>query len=44
MKPNIAVVGSLNMDIVVSVEQLPKEGQTLLGERMLEVLGEKGAI
>lgn len=43
LKPNIAVVGSLNMDIVVHVEQLPKEGQTLLGEKMLEVSGGKGA-
>lgn len=43
MKPSIAVVGSLNMDIVVTVEKLPAEGETLHGKGMSEVPGGKGA-
>jgi ribokinase len=43
MKPSIAVVGSLNMDIVVTVDKLPAEGETLHGRGMSEVPGGKGA-
>lgn len=43
MKPSIAVVGSLNMDIVVTVDKLPAEGETLQGNGMAEVPGGKGA-
>ena len=43
LTPNIVVVGSLNMDIVLNVEELPKEGQTLIGASMLEISGGKGA-
>jgi ribokinase len=43
MKPSIAVVGSLNMDIVVTVDKLPSEGETLHGRGMSEVPGGKGA-
>jgi ribokinase len=43
MKSNIVVVGSLNMDLVVQVEELPKEGETLLGIAMSENPGGKGA-
>jgi ribokinase len=42
-KPRIVVVGSLNMDIVVNVEELPNEGETLLGTKMSEIPGGKGA-
>lgn len=43
MKQGIVVVGSLNMDLVVNVERLPHEGQTLLAEAMSEIPGGKGA-
>lgn len=38
-----AVVGSLNMDLVVGVTDLPKEGETLFGHELSEVPGGKGA-
>ena len=39
----IAVVGSLNMDIVVSMPRLPRLGETMHGERVRYVPGGKGA-
>ena len=39
----ICVVGSLNMDLVVNVETMPKKGQTLIGGDFKEVPGGKGA-
>ncbi len=43
MKPAIVVVGSLNMDFVVSVEQLPAPGETVLGRNFRMFPGGKGA-
>ncbi|ALS25205.1 ribokinase [Paenibacillus naphthalenovorans] len=43
MKPSVVVVGSLNQDIVVQVEELPREGETLMGIGMSESPGGKGA-
>lgn len=43
MKRDVVVVGSLNMDIVVQTDELPREGETLLGSGMSEVPGGKGA-
>ena len=43
MKPTIIVVGSLNMDFVVSVEQLPAPGETVLGRNFQMIPGGKGA-
>lgn len=43
MKPWIAVVGSLNMDFVVSVQHLPDGGETVLGSNFQMVPGGKGA-
>ena len=40
---NICVIGSLNMDLVVNVDTMPKPGQTLLGSNFKEVPGGKGA-
>lgn len=40
---NICVIGSLNMDLVVNVDTMPKPGQTLLGGNFKEVPGGKGA-
>ena len=39
----ILVIGSLNMDLVVKVEKLPKLGETILGETLYENPGGKGA-
>lgn len=39
----ICVIGSLNMDLVVKVETMPKGGQTLIGSNFKEVPGGKGA-
>ncbi len=43
MKSAIAVLGSLNMDFVVSVEHLPAPGQTVLGRDFQMIPGGKGA-
>ncbi len=40
---NICVIGSLNMDLVVNVLEMPKKGQTLIGSNFKEVPGGKGA-
>ncbi len=39
----ICVIGSLNMDLVVNVDTMPKKGQTLIGSNFKEVPGGKGA-
>src|SRR5437667_10347900 len=43
MKPAIVVVGSLNMDFVVSVDRLPAPGETVLGRDFKLIPGGKGA-
>jgi ribokinase len=43
MLPKIVVVGSANTDMVVSVDHLPKPGETVLGGRFFSVQGGKGA-
>ena len=43
MTPAIVVVGSLNMDFVVSVERLPAPGETVLGRDFQMIPGGKGA-
>jgi len=40
---NIAVVGSVNMDIIITLERLPTAGETLLGSRTAYAQGGKGA-
>ena len=42
-KPNILVVGSANMDLVVRAARMPKPGQTILGEGFVTSPGGKGA-
>ena len=42
-RPRIAVVGSLNQDLVVSVERMPLAGETLTGESIHYIPGGKGA-
>lgn len=39
----ICVIGSINMDLVVKVDEMPKKGQTLIGSNFKEVPGGKGA-
>jgi len=41
--PAVAVLGSLNMDLVVTVDQAPQSGQTVTGDRFFRVPGGKGA-
>jgi ribokinase len=43
MKPNLVVVGSLNMDFVVRVDHLPAPGETVLGREFQMIPGGKGA-
>jgi len=43
IKPNIVIVGSLNMDLVVSTERLPAIGETLSGQSIHYISGGKGA-
>lgn len=42
-KGMILVVGSLNMDLVVEVAEMPKVGQTILGKSFKTIPGGKGA-
>jgi len=37
------VVGALNMDLLVRVEELPRPGETVIGEDLLRAAGGKGA-
>lgn len=40
---HITVVGSVNMDLIITLERLPSTGETLLGERTTYAQGGKGA-
>jgi ribokinase len=42
-KPNIVVVGSLNIDLVTSAEKFPAAGETVIGESFEKYPGGKGA-
>jgi ribokinase len=42
-KPRILVVGSINMDLVLEMDRLPENGETLLGRRYSYIPGGKGA-
>lgn len=41
--PRIAVIGSINMDVVVESERLPVQGETILGKKVYFIPGGKGA-
>lgn len=43
IKDGILVVGSTNMDMVVTTEQLPRPGETILGKKFQTFPGGKGA-
>lgn len=42
-KPKVTIVGSLNMDLVVTAERHPEIGETLTGEKFITLCGGKGA-
>lgn len=42
-KPKIAVVGSINMDLVVRCDHLPAKGETVIAHSSVELPGGKGA-
>src|SRR5712691_392684 len=41
--PRLTVVGSINLDLVVQAERLPRPGETVSGARFSRVPGGKGA-
>ena len=41
--PSIAVIGSVNLDIVAKVARLPKPGETVTGAQLSRFPGGKGA-
>ena len=43
MAPRLTVVGSINLDLVVRAERLPRAGETVSGARFSRVPGGKGA-
>jgi ribokinase len=42
-RPRLTVVGSINLDLVVQAQRLPRPGETLSGARFARVPGGKGA-
>jgi ribokinase len=40
---DIVVIGSINMDLVVKTDEIPKIGETLLGQELIQIPGGKGA-
>lgn len=43
MEDEILIIGSLNMDAVIRMNELPKKGETVLGQSLTYVPGGKGA-
>lgn len=42
-RPNVVVVGSFMMDLIVRAERMPKEGETIVGKEFQRAPGGKGA-
>jgi len=42
-KPNVCVVGSINMDFTIITDEAPFQGETVIGEKMITSFGGKGA-
>ncbi|MCF6093789.1 ribokinase [Microaerobacter geothermalis] len=42
-RPKVAVVGSINMDLVISSPRIPLAGETILGKEFFTIPGGKGA-
>lgn len=43
MVSDVVVIGSINMDLVVNAEEIPKIGETVIGKELLQIPGGKGA-
>ncbi|MHB2028839.1 MAG: ribokinase [Acidimicrobiales bacterium] len=43
LRPRVGVVGSCNVDLVVRCDELPRPGETVLGEDVVRLAGGKGA-
>jgi ribokinase len=43
MKPNVVVIGSVNTDMIIRLDRLPRPGETLLGGEFATAAGGKGA-
>src|SRR6056297_681602 len=43
MNNEIVVIGSMNMDLVVETDKIPKKGETVLGNKFHQIPGGKGA-
>ncbi len=43
MKPKIVVIGSSNVDMIMKMERLPKEGETITDAEYMQTFGGKGA-
>lgn len=43
MKSQVTVIGSMNMDLVVKTDEIPRIGETLIGNELLQIPGGKGA-
>ncbi|HUT73971.1 MAG TPA: PfkB family carbohydrate kinase, partial [Armatimonadota bacterium] len=41
--PRVVVIGSINMDLVVRAERLPRPGETIHGDEFHTIPGGKGA-
>lgn len=41
--PNIVVIGSLNVDMIVKSDKFPEKGETILGQHFSTAMGGKGA-
>jgi ribokinase len=41
--PNVTVIGSANVDLVVRVDRLPQIGETVIGGTFMQAMGGKGA-
>jgi len=42
-KPNVCVIGSINMDLTVETDKVPSKGETVIGKGFAEYPGGKGA-
>ncbi len=41
-EPSVCIVGSMNMDLTVTTDKVPQQGETVMGNEFLQTLVEKG--